>query len=209
MFAGKVRKKTKMVEHTALQLVQQFAHSFFRYYFLQSITLFCIFYLMFSGRLKLLIDRVLKARKLKAGPFEANDMAEEDTDTSLSSAAAAQQLCRTGRRKSDVCASHAEMIEVSKLNSFDIAQLLKKINKMDAHLDELWINSLRQGFYNEYLPLAERMYNGLKYVYGGGNSQVEEGIIKMVNENPEIYTTVVRLKPQYALGKKAEKLKED
>jgi len=164
--------------------IQQLAYDFFRIYFIQILTLIGVFYLMLSGTLKQIISRILRARRLKAGSVEIEYEENESP-----------YQCEKPR----LCTSHSEIMAETKNQKVEIEKLIEKTNNLQEHVDEIWIDQLKLVFYNKDMPEAERMIAGLRCIRHGRNGDMRKDVIQMIQDYPEIYEVVKKLKPQYEL----------
>jgi hypothetical protein len=164
--------------------IQQLAYDFFRIYYIQILTLICVLYLMLSGTLKQIINRILRARRLKAGSVEI-EYGENETS----------HPCE----KPSLCSSHSEIMTETKNQKAEIEKLIVKTDNLQEHVDEIWIDQLKLVFYNKDMPEAERMIAGLRYIRHGRNGDMRKDVIQMIQDYPEIYEIVKKLKPQYEL----------
>lgn len=55
-----------------------------------------------------------------------------------------------------------------------LAEIDKKLDKMQAHQDEQYLAILRLTIMSEEMPMAERLIAGQKYVHLGGNGDVKQ-----------------------------------
>jgi hypothetical protein len=163
------------------------------------ILLIVVLYLVLSGSVKKFINRILTARKLKAGltGIEVEGVVEKEDSSKVEPPPVENRT--THRRKTDVCASHAELVKLCERNSEDLAKFLARTEKMEAHISELWISQLKRGFYSRDMPLAERLLDGLRYVWQGHNGEARKDVIQAAKENLDIYRVIVHLHPEYAL----------
>ena len=152
------------------QTIQKLADEFFRVYFIQAITAIGILYLIFSGILKKMFNKILRAKRLKLGGIEIEGDEEKKCPD-------------TGCHK--------------------IVAIMAKLEKLEEHLDEVWISNLKQGFYNEGIPIDERMIDGLKYVWWGCNGEVKKAVKEMIDAYPEVYRIVARANKKYVFGQYA------
>ena len=183
-----------MDEYTTAYLLYKITYDFFRVYFFQVIQLILLLYLLFSGNAKRIINRVLTARKLKAGPIEVIDA--EETENSKNHPHGCASVCQ----KKESCANHSELAKLCEQNSIGIANLLARDEKMEKHISELWIGQLKRGFYSKDMPLAERLFDGLRYVSQGHNGEVRKDVIEAARENLDVYRILVRLEPACVLA---------
>ena len=108
-----------------------------------------------------------------------------------------------GRRATDVCDTHCDLAKIIETNTKALEELKNVDKKLIEHDEELWIDILQVQFYSEYLPISVRMYAGLRYVWWGLNGDVRIDVKKFIDENPEIYRSVIAGRPELHYGKYA------
>jgi len=109
-----------------------------------------------------------------------------------------------GRRATDVCKMHCDIAEVISTNTKALEELRNADKKLVEHDEELWIDILQLQFYSEYLPKSVRMFAGLRYVWWGLNGEVKADVKMFIDENPDIYKSVIAGRPELKFGNYAE-----
>jgi hypothetical protein len=85
-----------------------------------------------------------------------------------------------------------------------IEALSDDVRAIDKRMLSVECEDLKQTFYidNEMFPKEERLIAGLKYVYNGMNGKVREDVARFVQDNPDVYMSVITKYPKWALAKK-------
>jgi hypothetical protein len=89
-------------------------------------------------------------------------------------------------------------------NSFTVSTLEKRLEEvahtiMDVqeNMKDNSVSILKSNFYNDCLPDAERMMDGLRYIYKGRNGEVKQDIIAFVLDGREdMYFTGIKAAPK-------------
>ena len=148
-----------------------------------------------SGGLKKITGRV---KSVKRG----------DTVIEMYGGKEGKKECRknAGRRESDVCGWHHAITEKINASVQTIADLVMNDGKHAEHLNEIWVDQLKLVFYNRDMPLGDRMFAGLRYVWWGENHDMKRDVELMKDGHPEVYNAVITgPNKKYAWGNFKEK----
>ena len=192
--------------------------------------LLLLLYLIFSGQIRQIINK----KKIKAGlqgvEIEGQDLSLPKQESGCCPAPKCNESVWNALRKlfartEDIQKTHEERqketlvyrekilnaVSVLEKKLEDVAQTIKGVQE---DVSENSFSILKANFYNENLPDAERMRDGLRYLYKGKNGEVKEGVIKFVMDGREdMYFIAITAAPKLrnadvdaAIAKKREKL---
>jgi len=164
--------------------------------FINIIVLICLVILMLRGADKV-FPKLKKAKISPVGGIEVErDCGEIEERRDCSE--------KRGRRSTDVCSAHCSIAEVIASNTKALEELKNTDNKLVEHEEELWVDILQLQFYSTYLPKQTRMIAGLRYLWWGLNSDVSIDMKKFIDENLEIYKSIIVGRPELKLGNYAK-----
>ena len=170
--------------------------------FINIIILVCLVITMIRGA-----DKIFpKMKKAKIGPVEIERDCSDNNDNKDNKECEERRDCANnrGRRATDVCKMHCDIAEVINTNTKALEELRNTDKKLVEHDEELWIDILQLQFYSEYLPKSVRMFAGLRYVWWGLNGEVKADVKMFIDENPDIYKSVIAGRPELKFGNYAE-----
>ena len=191
------------------------------------IVLIIIIWAMVSGTLKLTFTKFFAAKKLKVGmneiEFHHGEWHRKSDGATVESEAAGEPppkmmpcdaancSVRTAvqmhdeklEKTLDAVNRHAEntekLVETVSQHTRDIEKVLHVVDKHTQHLDEVWVDQLKLMFYNKDLPVPERLYAGVRYVWWGHNGQVKKDVIELCYKHIDLYRAIVLSNPKYAI----------
>jgi hypothetical protein len=77
-----------------------------------------------------------------------------------------------------------------------VDNLIKEMAEILADVKDMAIDQQKQLFYDKDQPDMDRLIGGLKYIYRGGNHDTKNDVINFSEQHPDIYKTILRLKPE-------------
>jgi len=140
-----------------------------------------------------MVDRFPRLKRIKVGSIEA-EMNEEAEKPAYN-----HEKSRVGRRSTDVCKSHAEIITACLKNSEDTIALFDRAAKGDELARENWEDIQKLLLYSDTAPVEDRMMAGLRLVYREINGAVHATLVQMIQAYPEVYRMAIKNKPKYKL----------
>jgi hypothetical protein len=172
-----------------------------------------LLYLIVSGQIK----KVINAKKVKAGvqgiEIENNDLTLPKQESGCCPSSKCNEsiwgaLRKLFARTEDIQKTHEErqretlvyrekiLNAVSALEKKleDVAQSV--MNVQESAMDNS-VSLLKSNFYNDNLPDAEQMMDGLRYLYKGRNGEVKQDVIAFVLDGREdMYFTGIKAAPK-------------
>ena len=170
--------------------------------------LLVLVYLVVTGQIR----HIVTAKKIKAGAqgveFEGQDLSlpkQENCNCPSSKCndsiwgalkklfARTEEIQKTHEERQKETLAYREKIlnavSVLEKKLEDVAQTIKGVQE---DVSENSFSILKANFYNENLPDAERMRDGLRYLYKGKNGDVKEDVIKFVLDGREEMYLIIK-----------------
>jgi len=96
--------------------------------------------------------------------------------------------------------------------TIEIIDLKNKDSKLEDHVDEIWISSLRRDFYSESCKLPEKILAGLTYVWWVDHKKIYNGRTKkdvtaMCFKHPDLYELAKKQNPKLIIDEVEKKYK--
>jgi hypothetical protein len=145
--------------------------------------------------LKKLFQKIFSFTKVKIGKveLESGEIIEDrrkekrrSDDKSISAPCVASE-----------CPKYEILAEAIAENTAETKDIKKRIEKVEQHQDESWQMLLKANFYSPTLPMPDRLYYGLRYIWwiaknGIQNGSTREDVIRAAFENHDLYLAITR-----------------
>jgi hypothetical protein len=174
-------------------------------------------YLIVTGQIK----KVINAKKVKAGvqgiEIENNDLSLPKQDSGCCPSPKCNESIWNALRKlfartEDIQKTHekrqretleyrAKILNTVSVLEMRLEEVARTMVIIQENVQDNSVSILKSNFYNDCLPDAERMMDGLRYLYKGRNGEVKQDVIKFVLDGREdMYFTGIKAAPKLRIA---------